>query len=89
MYRYRITLEALDPNVEPGTLTFEVENHDNIAAIASRLPTRFHLDEDATKSLVVGFKLLSEIVLKHRDQLPFSALRPALREFEQSHKHNS
>ena len=30
---------------------------------------------------MVGLKLLSEIVLKHRTRGPFSELRPALREF--------
>ncbi len=89
MYRYRITLEALDPGTEPQTLAFAVENHDNIAAIAARLPSRFGLDEDTTKAMVVGFKLLSEIVLRHRDQTPFRSLRPTLRDFEQSLKHHA
>jgi len=89
MYRYRITLEALDSDASPEQLAFEVENHDNITAIASRLPSRFGLDEDSTKAVVVGFKFLSEIVLKHRDQPPFRELRPSLRDFEQSLKRHA
>jgi len=86
MHRYRITVEALDPADSPKSLEFEVENHDDILAIAGRVPTRFELTEDATRSLVIGFKLFSEIVLKKRAESPFAEVRPALREFAQSLK---
>lgn len=83
MYRYRITLESLSPGAEPVTLQFEIENHDNIAAIAERLPSRFGLDENSTRAMIVGAKLLGEVALKNRDKPPFNDLRPALRQFTQ------
>lgn len=92
MHRYRITVEALDDSAvtaAPAQLQFEVENHDDILAIAQRVPSRFGLAEDATRALIVGFKLFSEIVLKKRAESPFAEVRPALREFAQSLKQQS
>jgi hypothetical protein len=89
MHRYRITVEALDSTDGPTSLQFEVENHDNILAIANRVPTRFGLAEDATRALIIGFKLFAEIVLKKRAESPFAEVRPALREFAQALKQQS
>ena len=84
MYRYRITVEPVSPNAEGEAVQFEVDNHDDIAAIARRVPSRFGLDEDATKALIIGYKVLGEIVLKHRKEPPFVDLRPAMEEFGKS-----
>jgi hypothetical protein len=89
MHRYRITVEAIDPKDDQKSLQFEVENHDDILAIAGRVPVRFGLSEDATRSLVIGFKLFSEIVLKKRAETPFAEVRPALRDFSQALKQQS
>jgi len=89
MHRYRVTVEAIGPTDNPGPLHFEVENHDDILAIAGRVHSRFGLAEDATRSLVIGFKLFSEIVLKKRAESPFAEVRPALREFAQALKQQS
>jgi hypothetical protein len=82
MYRYRITVEMLSP--EPATSTplqFETENHDDIIAIAKRMNGRFDLDEESAKSMVIGMKLFSEIILKNRAREPFATLRPAIADF--------
>ena len=79
MNRYRLTVQSLSTTAEP--LAFEVGNHDDIVAIAGRLPSRFGLDEDETKALVIGFKLFGEVVLKHRKDPPFSEIRSAMQEF--------
>jgi hypothetical protein len=84
MNRYRVTVESISSNAEP--LRFEVDNHDDIAAIARKMPSRFGLSEDDTKALVIGLKLFSEIVLKHRNEPPFSEVRPAMREFTRALK---
>ena len=82
MHRFRITVEPVsEEDSSQEALHFEVPNHDDILAIVSRRPSRFGLAEDETKAMMVGLKLLSEIVLKHRTREPFSGLRPALREF--------
>jgi hypothetical protein len=79
MNRFRLTVEPLSHTAEP--LHFEVENHDDIVAIAGKLPSRFGLDEDDTRALIIGFKLFGEIVLKHRKESPFSEIRSAMQEF--------
>jgi hypothetical protein len=76
MNRYRITVESVSSEAE--ALQFEVEN---IVAIARKTPSRFGLNEDDTKALVIGFKLFGEIVLKHRKELPFSEVRSSMQEF--------
>jgi Domain of Unknown Function with PDB structure (DUF3861) len=62
-----VTVESTSSSAEP--LQFEVENHDDIAAIARKTPNRFGLNEDDTKALVIG-KLFAEIVLKLRKEPP-------------------
>ena len=86
MHRFRITVEPIASETTSAALQFEVDNHDDIVAIAQRVPTRLGLDEDETRALIVGAKLLGEVVLKHRAEEPFSQLRPALREFMQQLK---
>jgi hypothetical protein len=80
MHRFRVTVESLAED-GGGTMEFEVENHDDIVAIAGRAPSRFGLDEDASRALVIGYKLLGEVVLKKRAEEPFASLRPAMGEF--------
>jgi hypothetical protein len=84
MNHYRITVEHLSSDNAP--LQFEVDNHDDIVAIALRTPVRFNLSEDETRALVVGFKLFGEVVLKNRKELPFSEIRPAMQEFAKALK---
>lgn len=86
MYRYRVTIESLSPATQAESVVFEVDNHDDLTAIANRLPSRFGLDTDSTKAMVIGAKLLGEVVLKKRTESPFSDLRPALRDFSQAMK---
>lgn len=82
MHRFRVTVEALDTNGEhPEPLHFEVENHDDIIAIARRMNGRFDLDADTSQSFAIGLKLFGEVVLKNRTREPFSQIRPAMAEF--------
>jgi hypothetical protein len=92
-YRYRITVEKIadakgDP-VPGQSLSFYAANHDDILAIVSRLQERLPFDASTTASLGVGLKLFSEVVLNHRSDAMFEAIRPALREFIQKLKQQS
>lgn len=89
MNRFRVAVEKLSPGEVLSALDFDVEIHDDVIAIADRFPSRFGLDPGSTKSMVLGAKLLSEIVLKHRHQSPFRELRPALRDFTLALKQQS
>lgn len=79
MYRFRVTVEPLD--TEGAPLVFEAVNHDDIVAIARRMPGRFGLGEAEAHGLAIGMKLFGETVLRHRAEAPFSEIRPAMREF--------
>lgn len=86
MHRFRIMVEPLSPSAEAPSLQFEIENHDDIVAIAGRMNGRFDLDEDSSKAMAIGMKLFGEVVLKNRQREPFSTIRPALAEFIQAVK---
>ena len=84
-HRYSVTLEHLAaPNeatpLRPA-LSFEAVNHDDVIAIAERTRERSGFAPDEAAALAVGLKLFSEVMLKHRDDPLFAALRPHMREF--------
>lgn len=84
-HSYRITVEHLadakGAPVDAAPLVFKARNHDDLLAIVARARTGARLDADDAAAMVLGLKLLGEIVLEHRDEPPFGALRPALGEF--------
>lgn len=82
MHQFRITIEPVSTkDSTQKALTCDVTNHDDILDIVSRRPSRFELSEDDTKAMMIGLKLLSEVILRNRTREPFAELRPALREF--------
>ncbi|CNK97817.1 DUF3861 domain-containing protein [Yersinia aleksiciae] len=86
-YRYRITVEPLtDRKGEPmdkASVTFEVENHDEILGIIDRLQAREDLDfgKDKTAAFAVGLKLFSETMMENRKHPLFAPMRTAFMEF--------
>ena len=86
MYRYRITLESLSPATEAKELQFEVDNHDDIFAVAHRMSGKLGLEEDATNAFAVGLKLFGETLLKNRDNPLFGQIKVAMGEFMRSLK---
>lgn len=84
-HRYRVTVEHLGtPRAgmdRQPELVFETVNHDEIIAIVQRMRASGHYSEDEAASLGLGLKLFSEVMLKHRDDPLFAALRPAVRSF--------
>jgi hypothetical protein len=86
MYRYRITLESLSPETDARELQFEVENHDDIFAVARRMSGKWGLDENATNAFALGLKLFGETILKNRDNPLFAQIKPSMGEFMRSLK---
>ena len=84
-HSYRITVEHIaDAKGAPVTvesLVFAARNHDDLFSIVARSRSSGRLDADDSAAMVMGLKLLGEIVLEHRDEPPFSELRPALGAF--------
>jgi hypothetical protein len=81
-HTYRITVEHLaDAKGEPASaapLVFSARNHDDLLAIVARARSGSRLGADDSAAMILGLKLLGEIVLEHRTESPFSELRPAL-----------
>lgn len=84
-YSYRITVEqTATPSGEAptsGPLVFETTNHDDIILIAGRITQYSGLAEGDAASIAIGVKLLSEVMLKEKDNPLFDPLRPAIRPF--------
>ena len=84
-HRYRITLEHL-ANVKEGgpthaPLSFEAGNHDDLFAIIEKVRANSGLPAEDATAMAVGLKLFSEVMLDHRDDPLFAALRGPMREF--------
>jgi hypothetical protein len=67
MYKYRVTVEALEGNTLQPQMQFEVENHDDITAVAARLSGKIGLSPDATEAFAVGLKLFGETIVRNRE----------------------
>jgi hypothetical protein len=84
-HTYRITVEHLadakGAPVSSAPLVFGARNHDDLLAIVARVRSGSRLDADDSAAMILGLKLLGEIVLEHREEPPFIGLRPALGEF--------
>ena len=85
-HRYRITVEHVASAKEGQglhpPLVFQDGNHDDILQIVERQQAsgRF-ASEDEAAAFAVGLKLLSEAVLRNRDDPLLQQLKPALGEF--------
>ncbi|MDR0184734.1 DUF3861 domain-containing protein [Lysobacter arvi] len=85
-HRYRITVEHLAAPREDqplrGTLTFEDGNHDDLFRIVElqRASGRFG-SEDEAAAFAIGLKLLSEAVLRNRDDPLLQQLKAPLGDF--------
>ncbi len=88
---YRITVERIEDNkgnpVDDPALVFETKNHDNLLMIAEKVKEK-KLFEDSSEAvaLVMGMKLLGEVMLHHRDHELFQQFKPHFAEFMQGIK---
>ena len=78
-YSYRITVTPTGAPSE-GTplrppLSFEATNHDDVLALVERARASTGLTPDAAASMVVGLKLLGEVMLREKDNPLFDPLR--------------
>lgn len=89
-YSYRITVTptgAPDATAPlPGPLSFEATNHDDILALVERALPKTGLKPNDNASVMVGLKLLGEVVLKEKSNPLFDPLREGIRAFIMSLK---
>ncbi len=69
------------PSSYEAPLFFEVSNHDDIFQIVQRMLARDDFDDSSAKSLAVGLKLFSEVMLEHKDHPLFSSFQPHFSQF--------
>lgn len=82
--RFEVQVQALDgtaPEPRGRALAFEVQNHDDILAIAERVRSAAVLPDADANALAVGLKLFSGVMLAHPELSMFADLRPAMHTF--------
>ena len=89
-YSYRITVEPLtgakgEP-VEASALSFVIQNHDDILAIAERSKGRAGFDDETSTALAISLKMFSEVMLLNRSNPLFENIQGPFREFIQAFK---
>ena len=84
-YSYRITVT---PTGAPGegaplrpAFSFDATNHDDILALVERARASSGLTPDDAASMVVGLKLLGEVMLREKNNPLFDPLRGGMRDF--------
>ncbi|MCJ1960474.1 DUF3861 domain-containing protein [Novosphingobium mangrovi (ex Hu et al. 2023)] len=89
-HSYRITVEPIPaPESEAapsGPVTFEVTNHDEILGLIPRIEAKAFLPREEAAEFLVGVKLFSEVLLRHRRDPLFAPLLPHVAAFMKAMK---
>jgi hypothetical protein len=84
-HQYRITLEYMGGKHHGSELHaplhFEVGNHDDLFNIVKNVQEAQLFDADTSAALVLGMKLFSEVMLKHRKDPIFSPMADAYKDY--------
>jgi hypothetical protein len=91
VYSYQVSLTELEhgggrAKAAMVPLLFRHENHDDLSLIVERVQRTSGLDADSAAATAVGLKLLSEVMLRQRDNPLFDVLREPIGEFIRSLK---
>ena len=81
-HRYKMTVEHIEDknghSINEKPMVFNMASHDDIAEILSKMQNSF--DENTNMRLIVGLKLLGEVILENKNQPFFNQLDPHFRE---------
>lgn len=83
-HKYHLAVQPIDgsSNAHAGdALTFEVFNHDDLFDVLARMQGRKLLPEDEVTPFIVGLKLFSEVLVRHRREPLFADLCQTLGSF--------
>lgn len=83
-YKLKLQATQLKNEVEGELPILELafENHDNIFGIIERtIPKQLFSSDEETAEFVIGLKLFSEVVLRHKDNPFFEKIKPAIAAF--------
>ncbi|KQR72351.1 DUF3861 domain-containing protein [Pedobacter sp. Leaf176] len=83
---YKLTLEEISLAKESdginSPLVLEFDNHDNIFNIISAVKSKgIFDDENQSVEFAIGLKMLTEVMLKNRENEIFKEFQPAIGEF--------
>ena len=77
-HHYRITIEPIaHPRGEElrPPFVFDAINHDDIIGIAQRLQEKAYLEADDAAAVIIGLKLLSEVMITRKNDPLFEPLK--------------
>lgn len=78
-YAYRFVIQRLNATPLDGAacdLAFDATNHDEIIELVDRVKSARILPDDEAAACLVGLKLFSEVMLRHREEPLFADLFP-------------
>ncbi|GMQ48386.1 DUF3861 domain-containing protein [Vibrio sp. 10N] len=86
--QYRITIEEINTkaDLELQTLTFEIEDREDMFAIVEKMKQSSGLDESSATRLGVSLRLLGPMMMQDRKHPLFADFMPHFRTFMQSLK---
>ncbi|WKT00731.1 DUF3861 domain-containing protein [Gallibacterium salpingitidis] len=82
-HQYQITVDYLadhEGNAVNQQIQFNAPNHDNIFRIIELTQQREGFTPEMAQRFAVGLKLMTEVVMEHRDNPLFKELRPMITE---------
>jgi len=83
-HRYRVTLRessAHDPAPDGAVLDMTVESHDDLVEIAGKVAAKGLFDENEAKVFAVGLKMVTGVMLAHRNDPLFTDFAPQVGAF--------
>ena len=85
-HTYEVTLKHIadaqgNPSTYTDTLSFNSYNHDDIFKVLKVIQNTQMLDDEAAKSVAVGLKLFSEVMLEHKNFPLFKDFMPHFGQF--------
>ncbi|UTV30991.1 DUF3861 domain-containing protein [Photobacterium atrarenae] len=85
---YRVTIEetSSEESNSPASLTFELQDREDLFAIVDKLKSHSGLDEQAATQAGVGLRLLGTVMMKERKHPLFSEFIPHFKAFIQQLK---
>lgn len=88
--QYKILLQEValrDGSQADKSITFEFENHDNIMQLLDKAKEQSWFEKPSDQiEMVLGIKLFSEVMLRHRKAPLFNDFFPAFQDFMQQLK---
>jgi hypothetical protein len=82
MHRYSVTVQPIgQEGADSQAVRFVILNHDNILDIIGKVRANAVVPEAEVEEFVVGLKMFTEVLLRHRKSPLFAELLPHVKQF--------